>query len=105
MSLREYYQFISAKGKCAMWEKKAHGELMHLAPLGFKNVHVNGKSTMVTDPKTWPLVQIALKLRKEGNTIKEICHTMEKLGLRSQRGNIIGISEMHRILGREYLEP
>lgn len=102
MSLRGYYQFISAKGKCAMWEKKAQGELMHLAPLGFKNVHENGKSTMTPDPKTWPLVQTALRLRKEGHAIKDICQTMEKLGLRSQRGNVVGISEMHRVLTRNY---
>lgn len=95
-----YYQIISAMGKEAIKRKKAQGETMHLAPLGWKNVRHNGKSTMVIDEKTFLLVEEARAMRKQGTSVREICQIMSARGLRSKRGNSIGISSMHWILSR-----
>ena len=96
----EYFQLISAMGKHAMWEKKANGEAMHQAPLGYKNVHQNGRSFIVPDPATLHLVEEARSLRSQGYTLKEICRLMKSRGLRSRRGKVITPSGMGRILKR-----
>ncbi len=95
-----YYQIISAMGKEAMWEKKANGETMHLAPLGWKNVKINGKSTIRIDEEKFLLVEEARQLRKQGKSIREICKIMEKKGLRSQRGKVISPMGLWKILKR-----
>lgn len=98
-SERLYYKLLSAKGKKVIWEKKATGEQMHLAPLGYKNARdKDGRSIIVEDPKVYPLVQEARRLRAEGKSIRQICQVMEATGLRSQRGKKIGPSSMLKIL-------
>ena len=98
MSLREYYQFISAKGKCAMWEKKAQGETMHRAPFGYRNVHIDGLSTIEPDPKTYPYLLEMLRLRSKGQSIRAIVITMHEMGLKMKNGKPICSSSVHRIL-------
>lgn len=98
MKKMNYYQIISAMGKEAIKRKKAEGQTMHLAPLGFKNVKINGISTVEIDFDTFDLVQQARKLRKEGWPIKKICSEMAKRGLRSSRDKIIGQSSMWHIV-------
>lgn len=98
MEKMNYYQIISAMGKEAIKRKKAEGQTMHLAPLGYKNVKINGISTTEIDFDTFDLVQQARKLRKEGKSIREICWIMAQRGLRSQRGKIIGPSSMFGLL-------
>jgi len=61
---KEVYQMMSAMGKLAIQQRKANGEQMHRPPLGFKNSRdENGRSVLVKDPVTYPLVQEALLLR------------------------------------------
>ncbi len=96
----EYFQLISAMGKHAMWEKKANGEAMHQAPLGYKNTRQNGRSVIVSDPATFHLVEEARLLRSQGYTLKQTCLLMEKKGLRSRRGNVIKPGAMDRLLKR-----
>lgn len=101
MDLHTFYKTISAKGKEVIKEKKAHGETMHLAPLGYKNVRdEHGRSTVVIDPETYPLVTEAKEMRKQGVILQEICDVMKEKGLRSKRGKVIGLSSMVKILGR-----
>lgn len=100
MEKMNYYQIISAMGKEAIKRKKAEGQTMHLAPLGYKNVKINGISTVEIDFDTFDLVQQARKLRKEGKSIREICRTMAEKGMRSLRGQIIGPSSMFYLLTR-----
>ncbi len=98
--LSECFQLISTMGKHAMWEKKANGEAMHQAPLGYKNARQDGRSVIVSDPATFHLVERARLLRGQGCTLKEICRLMKKMGLRSRRGKVITASGMDRILKR-----
>ena len=93
-----YYQLISLLGKEEMWKRKAQGETMHLAPLGYRNVHVKGRSLIEPDPETWSLVQEAQALRRQGRSIREICRIMAEMGLHSRRGNLIGPSSMLLIM-------
>lgn len=93
-----YYQIISAMGKEAIKRKKAQGETMHLAPLGWKNVRINGKSTMRVDTDKFLLVEKARQLRKQGKSVREVCRIMNSMGLRSNRGNLISASSMLFIL-------
>src|ERR1035438_1689718 len=97
---KRYFQAISAIGKEAMKEKKAQGECMHLAPLGYRNVHIKGRSVIERDPKIWPLVEEAKSLSQHGLSIRAVCQIMAEKGLRSQRGKIIGPSSMLKILQR-----
>lgn len=98
MKKMNYYQIISAMDKEAIKRKKAEGQTMHLAPLGYKNVKINGISTVEIDFDTFDLVQQARKLRKQGLSVREICRIMAGKGLRSQRGKVIGSSSMLKIL-------
>jgi len=100
-SAKELRQFYSAMGKAAMWHKKANGETMHLAPLGYRNVKKDGRSTIEPDPDVYPLVQEAKKLRRKGWSIRKICKHMAKRGLRSKRGNVICPGAMQRALREE----
>ncbi len=97
-----YHKAISAKGIFAMKHKQANGETMHLAPLGFKNARQDGRSVTIPDPATWGLIEEALLLRKHGHTLKEICRVMKRKGLRSKRGQVVGIATMDRLLKRDY---
>lgn len=94
-----YYKLISAKGKKAIAEKKANGEVMHLAPLGWKNTRDrDGRSVIIKDPETYPLVAEAKRLRGEGKSIRVICLLMEEMGLWSTRGKVMGPSSMLKVL-------
>lgn len=96
--LKSYYQTISAMGKLAMTKKKAEGETMSLAPLGYRNVRINGRSTIEPDPKTFEFVQKAYELRKKGLSIRTISHILEKDGLSSRRGKSITPMTVWRVL-------
>ena len=96
-----YFKAISAKGKVAMREKRAQGETMHLAPLGWLNARdCEGRSVLVPDPVKYALVMKARKMRAEGVSIRKICASMERNGLRSSRGKVIGPSSMLKVLAK-----
>ena len=87
MDLKTYYQSISAMGKLAMAKKKAEGQTMHLAPLGYRNVRRYGRSVAEPDPETWQLVEEARALRHQGHSIREICRLMSAKVADSQLTN------------------
>lgn len=84
-----------------MKQKREQGETMHLAPLGYRNVHRKGKSLLEPNPAIYPLVKQAHELHASGRSIRQVCKIMFKRGLRSQRGGRIGAGAMHRILKRK----
>lgn len=100
--IRAYYQAISAKGKEVMREKRARGEIMHKAPLGYKNARdEHGRSILIPDPETYPLVQKAKELRAQGMSIRKICAEMERLGLRSRAGEKLSAMAMWNLLNKD----
>lgn len=100
MNLSDYYKTISAMGKEAQRAKRAAGEAMNLAPLGFRKVRKDGRLVLEPDPASWSPVSEARTLRQLGFSIRHICRSMEARGLRSQRGKVIGPSSMLLILKR-----
>lgn len=99
MDIATFYQTISAKGKVVMRERRERGEVMHKAPLGYRNARDElGRSILVPDPKTCSLVHEAIKLHETGMSIRKICAEMERRGLRNRRGKVVGPSSMWEVL-------
>ncbi|OGD60898.1 hypothetical protein A3A71_03260 [Candidatus Berkelbacteria bacterium RIFCSPLOWO2_01_FULL_50_28] len=96
--LTAFYQHISEMGRLEVARRRVQGETIGQPPLGFRKVQVNGKTTNAPDPETFPLLVLALQMRKEGSTLREICSVMSKKGLQSKRGNPIQPNGMHKIL-------
>jgi len=97
--LRRYYRRISAKGKEVMQQKRADGEVMHKAPLGYKNARDElGRSILIPDPETYPLVQEAKRLRAEGMSMRRLREVLSRRGLRGKYGSEISLSSLHRLL-------
>lgn len=95
-----YYQLISDMGKEAMWEKKANGETMHLAPLGFKNVRIEGRSVIVIDQNSYRYIEEGAILRDQGYSFERISEILYELGLRSKRGKRVTAMGIWRALKR-----
>lgn len=96
--LTGFYQAISEMGRLAIARRRAEGETIGQAPLGFRKVQVHGKSTIAPDPETFPLLMLALQMRQDGSTLREVCSFTAKKGLRSKRGRLIGPNGMHKSL-------
>ena len=96
--LTAFYQHISEMGRLEIARRRAQGEIIGQAPLGFRKVQVNGKSTIAPNPETFPLLVLALQMRQEGSTLREVCSLMAKKGLLSKRGKPIQPNGMHKIL-------
>lgn len=98
-SASDFYGARELRKREAMAARKAAGEAMHLAPLGFRNARdAEGRSVIEPDPETYPLVMEALAMRGRGDSIRTICRVMRQKGLRSKRGNRIGPGAMHSAL-------
>lgn len=99
--LTAFYKTISAKGKVVMAEKRARGEVMHKAPLGYKNTRdEDGRSILVIDPETYPLVQRAKELRAQGMSIRKICAEINSQRLRFKRSKLISPASLFRALAK-----
>ena len=95
------FKAMSVRNHLIIKQRKAAGEQMHMAPLGYKNGRdKQGRSILVKDPLTYKLVKEAMQLRKRGKSIRQICRIMEAKGLRSQQGKRVGSSSMALILKR-----
>ena len=107
MDITTFYKTISAKGKAVMREKRERGEVMHKAPLGFRNARDElGRSVLVPDPQTHQLVQQAIQLHRAGISIRKICAEMEQRGLRNRRGKVVGPSSMWEVIASgKYCHP
>lgn len=99
MDITAIYKTISAKGKVVMREKPERGEVMHRAPLGYRNARdERGRSVLVPDPDTYHLVQEAIELHEAGMSIRKICAEMERQGLRNRRRSVLGPSAMWEVI-------
>lgn len=96
--LTSFYRTISEMGRLEIAWRRVQGETIGQAPLGFRKVEVNGKSTIAPDPEIFPLLMLALQMRKQGYKLREICSVMAKRGLKSKRGNPIHPNGMDRAL-------
>jgi len=96
--LTGFYQTISEMGRLAIAKRRTEGETIGQAPLGFRKAQVNGKSTIAPDPDTFPLLMLALQMRRDGSTLREVCSFIAKKGLLSKRGKPIQPNGMDKVL-------
>lgn len=91
MDVATFYKTISAKGKEVMRRRRRQGERMYKAPLGYKNARdQEGRSILVVDPQTYPLVQRARELRAQGMSIRDICAGMRSWGSGQRTERLLG---------------
>ena len=98
MTELNYYQAISAKGKEVIRRKKAEGESMHQAPLGYRNVVIEGRTVLERHPRKYRLVQEAKRMWQEGASLRTVCRVMQAKGLRTKKGKIIRRSSMYLVV-------
>ncbi|MCR4307916.1 MAG: hypothetical protein NUV80_05110 [Candidatus Berkelbacteria bacterium] len=98
MSSTDYYKSISARGKLAIRQRKAEGESMHQAPLGYRNVVIEGRTVLERHPRKYRLVQEAKRMWQEGASLRTVCRVMQAKGLRTKKGKIIRRSSMYLVV-------
>lgn len=97
--IRSYYQAISAKGKEVMREKRAQGEIMHKAPLGYKNARdEDGRSVMMVNEKEAELIQQILSLFNQSHSYRSIASTLSKLGCTTRTGRPLSAMFVMRVV-------
>ena len=91
---------ISAEAKKGMKAKAEEGLYPSVAPLGYMNtVNEQGVKIIVPDPVTAPLVTILFEKYSTGSIpLLTLAREMHDLGMRSKRGNKVGVSTIHKML-------
>jgi site-specific DNA recombinase len=91
------------KANAAMQEQRLKGRHLGKAPLGYRNVVVDGKPYIVIDPETAPLVREAFRLAaKKKMSLRKILAELEKQGFRTKTGKPLGVSSLHKVLGNAF---
>ena len=90
---------LARMGQAALRERTKRGLHVGPAPIGYVYRHDPELGPVLEiDPVKGPWVAKVFELKKEGKSIRQILKIMKLLGLRSQQGNSVGISSIHRIL-------
>ncbi|MCD4707517.1 MAG: recombinase family protein [Candidatus Sabulitectum sp.] len=91
---------ISAEAKKGMRAKAEAGFYPSVAPLGYLNTtNSHGIKVITLDPVLAPLVKQIFELYSKGSvSLKTIAKEMYSLGLRSHKGNKVGISTIYKML-------
>ncbi len=80
-------------------QKIKNGELPTKAPVGYKNVEINGKKTIIVDPVAAPLVQKFFQDYSTGNySLDQASRDFKNAGLISCRGVPFNAASMQRTL-------
>lgn len=96
---RAYINQIRINTKRGLDKKIKDGEFPSKAPLGYKNVEVNGKKTIIVDPDVGPLVQDLFKKYATGTwSVAKIAKFLKKQQVVSCRNTSICPATIHRIL-------
>lgn len=91
--------YWTEKAKDAMREKANSGVLPGCAPLGYKNVEIEGEKVIVPDLITAAKVRnLFLLAESRKYTLRGILPLVEAMGLRSRNGKQIGLSALYTIL-------
>ena len=99
MGARAYINQIKINTRRGLDKKIADGELPSKAPLGYLNVEVDNKKTIIVDPATAPLVkQIFTKYATGTYSVYKAAEDLRKANVISSRGTHVSVSTIHRIL-------
>ncbi len=98
-----YIDNLTEEVKKGQMQKILEGWSPATPPLGYKSVHIDGKSIHVIDPDTAPLVKKMFKLYATGNySVDRLCDVVAKDGLRSKKGYKLVPSRIHHYLTNPY---
>ena len=91
---------ISAEAKKGMRAKAEAGYYPSAAPVGYMNTaNTSGVKIIVPDPVSAPLVKVMFERYATGSVpLHILAKDMYVLGMRSHRGNRVGISSIHKML-------
>lgn len=98
LTTREYHALTGKLASRGMQLKAERGIYPSAAPLGYKNVRINGESRLEIDPEVAPLIRHAFELHKSGRSVRKVLRTVTAKGLRSNRGKILTPSALWHIL-------
>ena len=94
-----YVLSLSDNTKRGLNQKIKNGELPTKAPIGYKNVTLNGKKTIIVDPVAAPLVQKFFQDYSTGDySLDQASRDFKKAGLISCRGVPFNAASMQRTL-------
>ena len=94
-----YVLSLSDNTKRGLNQKIKNGELPTKAPVGYKNVTLNGKKTIIVDPIAAPLVRKFFQDYATGNySLKQAAQDFKKAGLISCKGVPFNAASMQRTL-------
>lgn len=88
-----------------MMRRKADGEWMHQAPVGFKLVkNESGRITLEKDPDSYQMLVEAKSLQEKGLSNGQIAKILHVLGYRSKRGGKLSRTTVWRMIQRSHAD-
>ncbi len=95
--------YWTEKAKAAIKEQRLAGRHLGKAPLGYRNVVIDGKPAIEIDPETAPLVREAFRLAAQKRmSLRKILAELDRQGLQTKTGKSLGVSSLHKVLGNPF---
>lgn len=92
---RSYILQLTENTKRGLAQKIREGEYPSKAPVGYKNVTINGKKTIVEDPEKAPFIRKMFELYSTRNySLRDIADMFRDEGLRSERGTYYSLNAL-----------
>ncbi len=92
---RSYILQLVENTKRGLAQKIREGEYPSKAPVGYKNVTINGKKTIVEDPEKAPFIRKMFELYSTRNySLRDIADMFRDEGLRSERGTYYSLNAL-----------
>lgn len=83
----------------AMMARVKAGECPGIAPLGYRNVFVNGRRTVAVDEMTAPFIAEAFRMAaRRGSSLRKILAQLTPQGLAGKNGKPMAVSSLQAIL-------
>jgi site-specific DNA recombinase len=92
---KNYIDNLSEEVKKGMTQKAREGHWPNMAPLGYINQRVNGKSTIVPDPAKADIIRGIFERVDAGMSLADATRWAKDAGLRGKRGGVIQGSTVH----------
>jgi site-specific DNA recombinase len=94
-----YHRVRSEIAKHAMTTRVEAGECPGRAPLGYRNVVVDGQRTVAVDPAIAPLIVDAFRMAAQRkSSLRKIIAALHPRGLIGRGGKPVGVSSLQAIL-------
>jgi hypothetical protein len=97
-----YAELTSINVKRSIERKLLEGQWVNKAPLGYKNVRINGVADIEVDLERLPFVVSAFNLRLAGLKYWEIAAQLAGKGFRDPQGNCVSSFRIRRMLNSPF---